>query len=393
MKKVYLNKGKEKPALYHHNWIYSGAISHTDKGISPGEIIAVHDFKQQFLAYGYYNAGSKIQVRLLEWDESVNIDEHWWKDKIKAAIDLRRKFIDSSTTNAMRLIFSEGDALPGLIVDQFADYLSVQFLTLGMDIRREMIINILVELVQPKGIYERSDVPARKFEELDMKTGILYGSIPDGPIEIKENGALFSVHIDEGQKSGYYVDQRENRTKVAKYVMGKKVLDCFSYTGGFSVQSMKAGAEEVWSVDSSQHAIDSLKENYRLNKLTFNEEHVIQKDVFAYLRETKSSNWDVVILDPPKFAPNRQSLAKAERAYKDLNMQAMMLMKKGDILVSFSCSASLGLEHFKQILSWAAKDAGKEIQFIEDLGQPLDHPVRAAFPESSYLKGVIGLIM
>ncbi len=373
--------------------MYSGAISHIDDGIKPGDIIAVCDSKKQFLAYGYYNSNSKIQVRLLEWDEQVVIDEQWWKDKISAAIELRRNWIDASKTNAMRLIFSEGDALPGLIVDQYSDYLSVQFLTLGMDIRREMITKLLVELIKPLGIYERSDVPARALESLEMKTGLLYGKLPEGPIKIKENGALFSVQIEEGQKSGYYVDQRENRTKVAKYLKGKKVLDCFSYTGGFSIQAKKAGASEVWSVDSSLHAMESLKANYELNKLEFNESLLIQKDVFAFLRDCKTADWDVIILDPPKFAPNRQSLAKAERAYKDLNMQAMMLLKKGDILVSFSCSASLGLEHFKQVLSWAATDAGKEIQFIEDLGQPLDHPVRAAFPESGYLKGVVAVIM
>jgi 23S rRNA (cytosine1962-C5)-methyltransferase len=395
MHKVFLLKGKEKPVLHHHNWVYSGAIAKQDKGIEKGDLVKVCNSNGDFLAYGYYNEDSKIRVRLLEWNEQVEIDAAWWEDKIRKAYTLRKERVENENTNAYRLVFSEGDGLPGLIVDKYADYLSVQFLTAGTDVRKTMIVEILQKVIPVKGIYERSDANARSQEGLQMVVGNLYGEKPPASLLIKENGLLFNTPIVEGQKSGYYLDQRENRKKVADYTNGKKVLDCFSYTGGFSLHAKQAGASEVWSVDSSSIAIEALKNNYKNNDLAFNEEQVITSDVFQYLRNAQQNgqHWDVIILDPPKLAPNRQNLPKAERAYKDLNLQALLLMKPGDILATFSCSGSLSLEHFKQILAWAATDAGKELQFLEDLGHPIDHPVRAAFPESSYLKGVIARVI
>lgn len=395
MQKVFLLKGKEKPVLHHHNWVYSGAIAKQDKGIQKSDIVQVCNSEGKFLAYGYYNEDSKIRVRLLEWDENVQIDEAWWENKIQKAYALRKEKVENDDTNAYRLIFSEGDALPGLIVDKYDDYLSVQFLTAGTDARKELIVKLLEKNVPVKGIYERSDSNARSQEGLQISVGSLFGEKPSAKLLIKENGLLFNTPIVEGQKSGYFLDQRENRKKVAAYTKGKKVLDCFSYTGGFSLNAKKAGATEVWSVDSSSIATEAIKNNYLNNNLEFDEEKIITSDVFQYLRNAQNNNqhWDVIILDPPKLAPNRQNLPKAERAYKDLNLQAMLLMQPGDILATFSCSGSLSLEHFKQILAWAATDAGKELQFLEDLGHPIDHPVRAAFPESSYLKGVIARII
>lgn len=395
MHKVFLLKGKEKPVLHHHNWVYSGAIAKQDKGIEKGDLVQVCNLNGDFLAYGYYNEDSKIRVRLLEWNEKADIDAAWWEDKIRKAYALRKERVENENTNAYRLVFSEGDGLPGLIVDKYADYLSVQFLTAGTDARKSMIVDLLQKVIPVKGIYERSDASARSQEGLPLVVGNLFGEKPPASLLIKENGLLFNTPIVEGQKSGYFLDQRENRKKVAAYTKDKKVLDCFSYTGGFSLHAKQAGAEEVWSVDSSSIAIDSLKNNYKNNELAYNEEQVITSDVFQYLRNAQQNgqHWDVIILDPPKLAPNRQNLPKAERAYKDLNLQALLLMKPGDILATFSCSGSLSLEHFKQILAWAATDAGKELQFLEDLGHPIDHPVRAAFPESAYLKGVIARVI
>lgn len=395
MQKVFLLKGKEKPVLHHHNWVYSGAIAKQDKGIGKGDIVQVCNSEGAFLAYGYYNEDSKIRVRLLEWDETKIIDEAWWQEKIEKAYLLRKERLENDNTNAYRVIFSEGDALPGLIVDKYDDYLSVQFLTAGLEIRKEMIVSILQKVIPVKGIYERSDSNARTLEGLGMSVGVLYGEKPPSNLLIKENGLRVNTPIVEGQKSGYFLDQRENRRKVAAYCKDLNVLDCFSYTGGFSLNAKKAGANEVWSVDSSAAATEALASNYKNNNLENNAEHIITSDVFQFLRaaQQKKQHWDVIILDPPKLAPNRQNLPKAERAYKDLNLQAMLLMQPGDILASFSCSGSVSLEHFKQILAWAATDAGKELQFLEDLGHPIDHPVRAAFPESYYLKGVIARII
>lgn len=395
MKKVFLIKGKEKPVLHHHNWVYSGAIAKQDREISKGEIVEVCNSEGKFLAYGYYNEDSKIRVRLLEWNKEQIINEEWWATKIKNAYALRKEKVESEHTNAYRVIFSEGDSLPGLIVDKYDEYLSVQFLTAGLDCRKDLIVKLLSEIIPVKGIYERSDSNNRALEGLSNSTGVLFGEAPPSTLIIKENGLRFNSPIVEGQKSGYFLDQRENRRKLAAYTKGKKVLDCFCYTGGFSINAKNAGASEVWSVDSSSIASEALASNYNNNQLEFEAEKIITADVFQFLRNAQSTHnhWDVIILDPPKFAPNRQNLPKAERAYKDLNLQAMLLMKTGDILASFSCSGSVSLEHFKQILAWAATDAGKELQFLEDLGHPKDHPVRAAFPESYYLKGVIARII
>ncbi len=395
MHKVFLLKGKEKPVLHHHNWVYSGAIAKTEKGITKGEMVMVCNYEGKFLAYGYYNEDSKIRVRLLEWDELKVPNEEWWEDKINKAYALRKAQINEQETNAYRIIFSEGDALPGLIVDCYGDYLSAQFLTAGLEIRKEMIVSILAKVVQPKGIYERSDSKARSLEGLTESVGLLYGELPPSDLKIMENGLWMNSPIVEGQKSGYFLDQRENRKKVASYAKGRKVLDCFSYTGGFSIHAKKAGSTEVWSVDSSAMASEALSSNFINNQLPYEQEHIITADVFQFLRnaQQEKKHWDLIILDPPKLAPNRQHLPKAERAYKDLNLQALLLMQPGDLLATFSCSGSVSLDHFKQILAWAATDAGKELQFIEDFGHPIDHPVRAAFPESHYLKGVLARVI
>lgn len=391
MIQVNLAKGKEKPVKHHHSWVFSGAIAKVLGEPANGDIVRVNDFNGQFLAYGYYNQASKITVRLLACSESEIIDEQWWFQKIAKSIERRKEGIDLNATDSYRLIFSEADELPGLIVDQYQDYLVCQFLTLGIDQRKQIIIDALIKILNPKGIFERSDASARILEGLSVSSGLLYGSIPSVPILIKENNIHFLVDVNEGQKSGYFLDQRENRAYLANFAKGKTVLDCFSYSGGFSLYAKNAGAKEVTTVDSSAAAIASVQENYQANQIPFAEENLIVADVFQYLREANSANkhWDIIILDPPKLAPSRKSLPRAERAYKDLNMQALKLTKEGDLLATFSCSGSVTLEHFKQILAWAAVDAGKELQFIHDFGQPIDHPVRSAFPESYYLKGLL----
>ncbi len=391
MIQVNLAKGKEKPVKHHHSWVFSGAIAKVIGQANNGDIVRVNDNNGQFLAYGYYNQASKITVRLLSWSESETIDKDWWFEKIKKSIERRNEGIDFNTTDSYRLIFSEADELPGLIVDKFQDYLVCQFLTLGIDQRKQIIIDALVQILQPKGVYERSDAAARTLEGIAVSNGLLYGTIPNEPILIKENNLHFLVDVNEGQKSGYFLDQRENRAYLANFAKGKTVLDCFSYSGGFSLYAKNAGAKNVTSIDSSALAMETLRSNYEANQMAFASEQLIVADVFQYLRNANAENlhWDLIILDPPKLAPSRKSLPRAERAYKDLNMQALKLMKEGDLLATFSCSGSLTLEHFKQILAWAAVDAGKELQFIHEFGQPIDHPVRSAFPESFYLKGLL----
>ncbi len=328
---------------------------------------------------------------MLEWDQDTPVDAQWWDTKIREAIARRSHFAGRPETDSYRIIHSEADLLPGLIADKYGDYIVVQFLTSGTDLRKEIITASLQKYMNPKGIYERSDSNSRSLEGLAASNGLLYGEMPPEQLEIRENNIRFRVNISDGQKSGYFLDQRENRKLVAGYVKDKQVLDCFCYSGGFSLYAQQAGAAGVTSVDSSAPAIQTVAANYEANQLQANPEQLIEADVFDFLRKAQAQqkHWDVIILDPPKLSPSRQAVERAQRAYKDLNMQAMKLMRPGDLLATFSCSGSITLDHFKQIIAWAATDARKQVQIIQTFGQPEDHPIRASFPESEYLKGVL----
>lgn len=387
MHNIQVKRGKEKAVQQHHPWLFSGALETPKKGIEAGEIVRVHDCNKQFLAYGYFNIASKIIVRLLEWNEAIAVDETWWKEKIKQSVARRADLVANKATNAYRLVHGEADFLPGLIVDQYGDYLSLQLLTAGVEKQKKLIIDTLQELLSPKGIMERSDTDSRKIEGLEPFAGVVSGKVPE-EIKIKENVISFSVSLHAGQKSGYYVDQRDNRALLASLVKGKSVLDCFSYTGGFSVYARAAGARAVTTVDSSAGAISQVKKNYEVNKLAYQEEAVIEADCFEFLRQN-TTTFDVVILDPPKLAPTRASVERAQRAYKDINRLGMRAVAPGGLLATFSCSAGMDIALFKQIIAWAALDAGREIQIVHQFCQPADHPVRASFPESEYLKGLL----
>lgn len=390
MNEVILKKGKEKAVLQRHPWVFSGAIEKVDGKPENGEIVRTTDSKGNFLAYGFYNNQSRVALRLLEWDDAVFIDENWWRKRIATAVNNRKPVLNDAT-NTCRLIFSEADFLPGLIVDKYADHLSVQILTSGMEKVKEIWIDELRNLLQPKSIFDRSDATSRSHEGLEASFGLLYGSNPPDFVEVAENGIRYEVSIAEGQKSGFYCDQRENRKLVAAQASGKKVLDCFSYSGGFSLNALQNGAESVTSVDSSALAIETLQKNIKLNNYDAKRSIAIQSDVNKQLRKFREEEekFDLIILDPPKYAPSRSALDRASRAYKDLNRLAMLLLNKGGLLATFSCSGAMDMPTFKQVLAWAALDAGKEVQFINQLGQPEDHPIRSSFPEGEYLKGLI----
>ncbi len=390
MNEVFLKKGKEKAVLQRHPWVFSGAVERVKGNPENGEIVKTLDSKGVFLAYGFYNDQSRVAVRLLEWDDAVFIDEKWLRGRIATAVNNRKKLFNEET-NTYRLIFSEADFLPGLIVDHYADHLSVQILTSGMEKVKEIWIDELQKLLQPKSIFDRSDATSRAHEGLDASFGLLYGNNPPDFVEVKENGIRYEVSIAEGQKSGFYCDQRDNRKLVAAHASGKKVLDCFAYTGGFSLNCLQNGAGSVTSVDSSALAMETLQKNVRLNNFDAKRSIAIQSDVNKQLRKFREEEekFDLIILDPPKYAPSRSALDRASRAYKDLNRLAMLLLNKGGLLATFSCSGAMDMPTFKQILAWAALDAGKEVQFISQLSQPEDHPIRSSFPEGEYLKGVI----
>jgi 23S rRNA (cytosine1962-C5)-methyltransferase len=391
MIEIKLKKGKEKAVLQRHPWVFSGAIDQIKGKPENGDVVKACNAKGEFLAYGYFNDQSRVAIRLLAWDEDQAINEAWYGQKIKQAIESRAHFLSNKNTNAYRLIFSEADFLPGLIVDKYADFLSVQILSTGIEKAKTIIINVLVKLLQPKGIFDRSDATARTHEGITAENGLLWGEAPAAFIAVKENGITYHINIAEGQKSGFYCDQRDNRKILAAYAEGKTVLDCFSYSGGFSLNAFKNGAIEVTSVDSSALAIETLNQNITLNKFDAKRHIAIQSDVNKQLRVFKdeAKKFDIVVLDPPKYAPSRSALDRAARAYKDLNRLGLSLLESGGLLATFSCSGAVDIETFKQIIAWAALDAGKEVQVIRQFSQPEDHPVRLSFPEGEYLKGLL----
>lgn len=391
MFEVFLKKGKEKAVLQRHPWVFSGAIERVKGKPANGDIVKLLDAQNRFMAYGFYNDQSRVALRLLEWDETVTVDDNWFRQKVATAVESRNYVLQSGKTNTCRLIFSEADYLPGLIVDKYADYLSVQILTSGIQNNIAVIIDELQQLLQPKGIYDKSDASSRAHEGLETVNEVLAGSPPPEIVQVKENGIVYGINIAEGQKSGFYCDQRDNRHLLAAYVQDKAVLDCFCYTGGFTLNSLQQGAATVTSVDSSALAIDTLRQNIELNGLDVTKHTAVQSDVNKQLRRFKEEGqmFDVIVLDPPKYAPSRSALVRASRAYKDLNRVAMLLLNKGGLLATFSCSGAMDIDNFKQVLAWAALDAGKQVQFIHQFCQPEDHPVRASFPEGEYLKGLL----
>jgi 23S rRNA (cytosine1962-C5)-methyltransferase len=388
---VILKKGKEKAVLQRHPWLFSGAIERVKGKPANGEVVRLLDAQGGFMAYGFYNKESRVALRLLEWDENTAINDDWFRQKVATAVKSRSNIFQDGSTNTCRLIFSEADYLPGLIVDKYADYLSLQILTSGIENNKAVIIDELQRLLSPKGVYDKSDASSRAHEGLETANEVLAGEAPPELVEVKENHIIYGINIAEGQKSGFYCDQRDNRRILAAHTAGKKVLDCFSYTGGFTLNSLQQGAASVTSVDSSALAIDTLNKNIELNKLDAGKHAAIQSDVNKQLRRFKEEGekFDIIVLDPPKYAPSRSALDRASRAYKDLNRIAMLLLNSGGLLATFSCSGAMDIDTFKQVLAWAALDAGKQVQFIYQFCQPEDHPVRASFPEGEYLKGLL----
>lgn len=390
MNKIILHKGKDKAAWQLHPWVFSGAVKLVEGSPVNGEVVEVYNVDKEFVALGVYSAVSRVAVRLLEWQPGRAIDEAWWRSRVQAAIRMRQHLLNA-TNNTCRMIFAEADFLPGLIVDKYADFLSIQVHSAALELVKPWIVSELVALLNPRGIYERSDIKSREHEGLADTNGLVYGEVPADFVDVVENGIHYQINIVEGQKSGFYCDQRENRALTAKYVSGKRVLDCFSYSGGFTLNALQAGAAAVVAVDSSALAIETLQRNVALNGYDADKCVAVQSDVNKYLRELGDAGekFDLIVLDPPKYAPSRASLDKASRAYKDLNRRGLMLLESGGLLATFSCSGAMDIENFKRVVAWAALDAGKEIQYIRQFNQPEDHPVRASFPEGEYLKGLL----
>lgn len=384
MKKVFLKKDREKLWLNGHPWIYSGAVDKIEQNIIPGSIIEVFNHKNEFIGYGHYNKNSKIIVRMLEHDKNVSIDANWYNQKIKQAYELRMGLnIDS---NAFRLIHSESDFLPGLIIDYFNGYVILQISTLGMERDKEFIIQALINNIPNlKGIYEKSEGDGRKLEGLPEKTQILWGEIPD-TIEIFEGNANFIIDL-KGQKTGFYSDQRENRILLGNLSKGKNFLDVCSYTGGFSVHAISNGANSATLIDISEDALNVAKENLKKH---INVEF-IKGNIFDILRVLikEGRKWDVVSLDPPKLAPNKRDLEKALKAYKDIILNGIKLTNNGGLLAIYSCSGAVSSSDLRMALAYAVKDAGVKATIVHQLHQSSCHPISVSVPETEYLKGFL----
>ena len=447
------------PVLGRHPWVFSGAFKKIPDGIKTGTPVRLVDEANNFLANGYFNSYSQIAVRLWSWTDGEEINEDFFVRRLKSAYDLRQKFVLNKKTNACRVFYSENDLLPGLVVDKYGDYLVTQFHNRGIAEWKTEIVTALVKIFKPKGIFERSDVgnrlkemitppfqegarpvrhgfavgvpgggglPVASFSatppassylpafggERGGGVGILYGKIPD-KIEILENGIKFLVDISGGQKTGFFLDQRDKRAALQKYCAGKKVLNCFSYTGGFSVYALAADADKVVSVDVSQPALDLAKENVKANKLDLKKCEFVCEDVKKYLTDCLGDNnsvilspkgvnsakdlrrnipFDIIILDPPAFIKDRHKIREGIMGYKKINEMALKLLPAGGILVTASCSQHLSLVDFRHMLSESAGRAGRTVQILETYTHGIDHPELAAFTEGEYLKCIFALV-
>ena len=389
-KTIILKPGRDKSVLARHPWVFSGAVDRVEGNPGSGESVVVRDASGLALGWAAYSPVSSIRARMWNLDPAETVDTSYFERRIRQAIERRSVLVPEGETNALRLVHGESDGLPGLVVDRYADVLVVQLLTAGAEFWREVMVEALVKITGVQTVVERSDVDVRSLEGLEPRSGMLRGDAP-GPIEIAENGLRFQVDVVNGQKTGFYIDQRRNRQRVGQLAAGRDVLNCFCYTGGFSVYALKNGAKSVTSVDSSADALEMGRRHVDLNGLPADKAEWIEGDVFKELRTLRDQgrSFDMVILDPPKFAPTAAQAERAARGYKDINLLAFKLLNPGGILATFSCSGGISADLFQKIVAGAALDAGVDARIVQTMTQGADHPVALAFPEGAYLKGLI----
>ena len=382
MPNITLIPGKEKRIASGHPWIFRSYIQKTDPDITPGSIVSVYSHRNQFLCRAFYNPASQIALRVMSLKDEP-IDEAFIRRRVHQAVEYRRTFADM---HSCRLIFAESDRLPALIVDSFGDILVLQCLALGMEAFKEIVVDALVDEMHPAGIYERNDVPVRSLEGLPQTTGVLYGSVPDR-VEMVENGIRFLVDVKEGQKTGFFLDQKENRAAIAPFVRDRTVLDCFTHTGSFALHAGHFGASAVTGVDISEYACSFASENAALNGLSDRVTFTCA-NAFDLLSEAsrRGEKYDTIILDPPAFTKSRSTVERASRGYKEINLRAMKMIRPGGFLITCSCSQHILPGHFLSIVMDAAKDAHVQLRQIEYRTQGRDHPILPQAPEAQYLK-------
>ncbi|WP_439212935.1 23S rRNA (cytosine(1962)-C(5))-methyltransferase RlmI [Duffyella gerundensis] len=387
--RLILAKGREKSLLRRHPWVFSGAVARMEGKAQLGETIDICDSQGKWLAKGAWSPESQIRARVWSWQADESIDIDFFVKRLQAAQQLRDWLAERDDLDSYRLIAGESDGLPGVTIDRFGTFLVIQLLSAGAEYQRAAIITALQKCYPDCAIYDRSDVSVRKKEGLELVQGPVTGEIPPPLLPITEHGMKLLVDIQTGHKTGYYLDQRDSRLATRRYAQNKRVLNCFSYTGGFAVSALLGGCTEVLSVDTSQAALDIARENVELNGLDLTKAQFVRDDVFKLLRRYRDEGekFDLIVMDPPKFVENKNQLNGACRGYKDINMLAMQLLNPGGMLLTFSCSGLMATDLFQKIIADAALDAQRDVQFIEQFRQAADHPVIASYPEGMYLKG------
>ncbi|OGS91270.1 MAG: 23S rRNA methyltransferase [Gallionellales bacterium GWA2_60_18] len=397
-----LKEGREKSLLRRHPWVFSGAIERVDGAPASGDTLPVRDAAGDFLAWAAYNPGSQISARVWSWDEGETIDAAFFRRKIAQALTMREDLLLSpacgredgregnNTSSGLRLIHAESDGLPGLVVDRYGDTLVMQIGSVGAERWRDAIADILLELCGAVCLYERSDSDSRGLEGLEVRNGVLRGALPEH-VEVVEHGLRFAVDVATGQKTGFYLDQRDNRALTERLSAGRDVLNCFCYTGGFSLYALRGGARSVLSIDASGDALRIAQQNLSNNGLDESKAEWQEADVFAALRKLRDQgrSFDFIILDPPKFAPTAAFAEKAARGYKDINLLGFKLLRPGGLLATYSCSGGISEDLFQKIVAGAALDASVDAQIVHHLHASADHPVLLSFPEGAYLKGLL----
>ena len=382
---IYLKSARERPVLNGHPWIFSGAVERVEGALDSVEVADVFDCKKNWLARGLYNPKSQIRVRVLTWQKEA-IDGDFFARRISQANAFRQRTL-TDCTDAYRVVSGEGDLLPGLIVDRYGSYLVCQFFSAGMALFKDAIVSALSSLGSVKGIFERSEGRGGDEEGLEPTIGVLTGEAPPEQITVRENSFKFLVDIRRGQKTGFYLDQRDNRAFLSTAVSNRSVLNCFSFSGAFSVYAFAGKAKEVVTLDSSKSALELAEQNLELNGFAASRGEILKGDAFAYLKEV-DRKFDLIVLDPPSLAHRRSDIDAATGGYKFLNLHALKHLNPGGLLLTFSCSQHLSIDLFQKVVFGAAVDARRKVTIIKRLSQPIDHPVSLHHPEGEYLKGL-----
>jgi len=389
--KLTLKPARERSLLRRHPWIFSGAIAEVRGAPHSGDTVEIRAADGRFLAWAAYSPASQIRARVWSFEEAEVPGPDLFKKRIETALALRRAEVPPEATDALRLVHGESDGLPGLVADRYADTLVVQLLSAGCEKWREALIGILRERSGCARVQERSDTEGRELEGFPASTGLIAGAAADGPLKIREHGIEYEVDVAAGQKTGFYLDQRDNRARVGILADGREVLNCFCYTGGFTLSALAGGARSALSIDSSAPALELAKRNLALNGVRAGRAEWLEADVFGALRklQREGRQFDFIVLDPPKFAPTPKDAERAARGYKDINLNALKLLRPAGLLATFSCSGGVSPELFQKILAGAAADAGVSLLLRERYRAAPDHPVRIEFPEGEYLKGLL----